>query len=113
MTFAVDFDGTLSLGGNWPEPGDPNDKLIKYLNDRKQMGDKIILWTCRTENDLKIAVDWCTNQGLEFDAINDNLPEVVEYWGVNSRKVESDVYIDDKSVWDDLYVKYPINEEGQ
>jgi hypothetical protein len=35
---------------------------------------------------------------LEFDAINDNLPEIVEMYGNNSRKITCDYYIDDKAV---------------
>lgn len=45
-----------------------------------------------------IAVDWCRDYVLEFDAINDNLPEIVEYYGSNSRKVTCDWYIDDRSL---------------
>ena len=33
---------------------------------------------------------------LKFDAINDNLPEIVEYYGSNSRKVTCEWYIDDR-----------------
>ncbi|HOO80126.1 MAG TPA: hypothetical protein PLQ04_07040 [Lachnospiraceae bacterium] len=42
------------------------------------------------------AVEWCHHHGLEFDAINDNLPEIVELYGNNSRKITCDYYIDDK-----------------
>lgn len=110
MIIAVDFDGTLSLGGEWPTPGEPNEKLINYIKKRQEKGDKIILWTCRTESDLEIAVKWCKEQKLIFDAVNDNLPEIVEEWGINSRKVEAHLYIDDKSVWEDLYDKYPLTD---
>lgn len=44
MVFAVDFDGTLSFG-KWPECGPANEGLIDFLNNRQQLGDKIILWT--------------------------------------------------------------------
>ncbi len=54
------------------------------------------------ENNKKIAVDlavsWCRNQELEFDAINDNLPEIVEMYGNNSRKTTCDYYIDDRAM---------------
>ena len=77
---------------------------------RKQAGDRLILWTCRELDDLPPAVAWCREQGLLFDAVNDNLPELVEKWGINSRKVDCDLYIDDKSVWEDVYSKYPLEE---
>ena len=47
---------------------------------------------------LANAVDWCNNQGLEFDVVNDNLPEIVEYYGSNSRKITCDWYIDDRNM---------------
>ena len=48
QTIAVDFDGTLCYS-KWPELGQPNQALIEYLQE------------------------W--EQNLEFDAVNDNLPE--------------------------------------
>mgnify|MGYP000428232184 CR=1 FL=1 len=33
---------------------------------------------------------------LEFDAVNDNLPEIIEFYGHNSRKISCDYYIDDR-----------------
>ena len=40
----------------------------------------------------------CWEHQLEFDAINDNLPEIVEMYGINSRKITCDNYIDDNAV---------------
>lgn len=102
MIFAVDFDGTLSFG-DWPKIGPGNDGLIEFLIRRRKQGDKVILWTCRETEDLDVAVAWCKNQGLYFDAVNDNLPEVVEKYGVNSRKISCDFYIDDKAVAGNVY----------
>ncbi len=35
-------------------------------------------------------------QGIEFDAVNDNLTETLEKYGTDSRKITADYYIDDK-----------------
>lgn len=102
MVFAVDFDGTLSFG-KWPECGPANEGLIDFLNKRRQLGDKIILWTCREGANLDLAVEWCQNKGLNFDAVNDNLPDVIEKYGGNSRKVSCDFYIDDRAVSSCVY----------
>ncbi len=93
---AVDFDGTLCFS-NWPELGDPNVALIEYLKKWKDAGHKLILWTCRAGDPLDAAVTWCKDQGLVFDAINDNLPEIVSLYGNNSRKITCDYYIDDRA----------------
>lgn len=95
--YAVDFDGTLSLG-NWPEIGPANEPLFKFLISCREKGEKVILWTCRADQPLLDAVQWCNQNGLFFDAVNDNLPEVIEQYGNNSRKITSDYYIDDRAV---------------
>lgn len=94
---AVDFDDTLCYS-NWPNLGAPNLPLINYLHKQKRSGSKIILWTCRAGKPLEDAVEWCKHYGLFFDAINDNLPEIVELYGNNSRKITCDIYIDDRNM---------------
>ena len=97
QTIAVDFDGTLCFS-KWPELGEPNRPLIEYLKVWRDQGNKLILWTCRAGEALEKAVSWCHDQQLEFDAVNDNLPEVIEMYGNNSRKITCDYYIDDKAM---------------
>ncbi|MBP5491028.1 MAG: hypothetical protein J6Y10_10560 [Lachnospiraceae bacterium] len=97
---AVDFDGTLCYS-NWPDLGEPNTPLIEYLRAQKQCGNKLILWTCRAGEALERAVSWCREQNLTFDAVNDNLPEIIALYGNNSRKITCDFYIDDKAVLPD------------
>ncbi|MBP5282796.1 MAG: hypothetical protein J6Z22_09905 [Lachnospiraceae bacterium] len=96
-TIAVDFDGTLCFS-NWPELGEPNLPLIEYLRDQRSHGNKLILWTCRAGEALEKAVEWCRDHHLEFDAVNDNLPEIIELYGNNSRKISCDYYIDDRAL---------------
>ena len=43
-------------------------------------------------------MEWCHAQGLEFDAVNEPLPEQVARWGNDTRKVYADFYIDDKAM---------------
>lgn len=97
VIYAVDFDGTL-CEDQFPEIGKPNISLIEYLVRKRVEGDKLILWTCRVGERLQEAVRWCREYGLEFDTINENLPEMIEKYGVDCRKIFADVYIDDKAV---------------
>ena len=94
---AVDFDGTLCENA-FPEIGKPKMDVIDTIKEYKSYGWKIILWTCRNREYLDKAVEWCEAHGLEFDAINENLPEVEELFGGYTRKIFADVYIDDKNV---------------
>ena len=96
-SIAVDFDGTLSFG-RWPEIGEPNTELINFLKRWRSKGNKLVLWTCRTGQALEVAVKWCEQQEVFFDAINENLQEYTEIYGGNSRKICCDYYIDDKNI---------------
>ena len=91
---AVDFDGTL-CENKWPEIGEANEDMIYYLRKRQAEGDKLILWTCRVGDMLQKAVNWCYNHGLFFDAVNENLPEIIDSFGSDTRKIFANEYIDD------------------
>lgn len=92
--YAVDFDGTLCYS-KYPGCGNPNVFLIDRLRMERLRGNKIILWTMREGQALQDAIKWCNDQGLFFDAVNDNLPELQEKWKNNPRKIYADYYIDD------------------
>ena len=67
---AVDFDGTL-CENNWPEIGRENRKMLKVLPLLRKLGVLLVLWSCREEDDLADAVEWCRERGVEFDAANE------------------------------------------
>lgn len=110
MIIAVDFDdtlfqyvpapeGTTDYSGRPGSIGKPHHALIQYLRNRRRDGDKLILWTCREGKALQEAVDACMVQGLQFDAVNANLPHMCpEGQWPDSRKVKADLYIDDKAL---------------
>ena len=96
MIIAVDFDGTLCTN-EWPNIGAPRKGVIAYVKWRKENGAKLILWTNRTGLQRHDAIWWCREHGIEFDAVGENLPEIVEMFGGDTRKVYADEYIDDKA----------------
>lgn len=91
---AVDFDGTL-CENQYPEIGEPRYGTIMYLKNEQKNGTKLILWTCRVGGMLEDAVKWCSERRLIFDAVNENLPEIVEKFGADGRKIFANEYIDD------------------
>ena len=93
---AVDFDGTL-CENKWPEIGEANEDMIYYLRKRQAEGDKLILWTCRVGDMLRKAINWCYNYGLIFNAVNENLPEIIDSFGSDTRKIFANEYIDDRN----------------
>lgn len=94
---AVDFDGCLCKNA-WPNIGAPNTAVIEELKRRRSAGCRLILWTCRENSALEAAIAWCAEHGLEFDAVNSNLPDQNKLYGNDSRKVGADEYWDDKAV---------------
>lgn len=95
--WAVDFDGTLCENW-WPNIGPPNRELIDMLKAAHAAGIALILWTCREGNLLYDALEWCREQGLEFDTANENLPEIIAAYGSNPRKLSATLYLDDRAV---------------
>ena len=94
---AVDFDGTLVSDG-FPNIGEPNVSLFDQCKTWQNMGYKLILWTCRDGKQLDEAIDFCADQGLVFHAYNRNIPEVINMFQNDTRKVYANVYIDDKNL---------------
>lgn len=96
MIYAVDFDGTI-VEDEFPKIGRAIPTVQEFIKAKKSQGDKFILWTCRTGDYLNAAIDYCHSVGISFDAINDNVKEVMEEYGDNPRKVFADFYIDNKN----------------
>lgn len=97
--FAIDFDGTL-VQDAFPNIGKTNIKLLTMLKELKKKYPKLryILWTCRTDDYLENAVNWCKDHGLEIDYVNTNAPELIALYGGDTRKVFANIYIDDRAM---------------
>lgn len=107
MTIAVDFDGTIvehcypAIGPEKPFAID----TLKYLCAQRH---KLILWTVREGELLDEAVEYCKSRGLEFYAINKNYPEEKPTHEGYSRKLQADLFIDDRNLgglpdWGEIY----------
>lgn len=94
---AVDFDGTLCENA-WPGIGPARAGVIDYVLGQQMTGAKLILWTNRKGERLEEAVKWCAERGIAFDAVNENLPHIIEKFGGDTRKVFANEYLDDKAV---------------
>ncbi len=92
--YAIDFDGTI-VTEEYPAIGKPIPATIDFIRAIQKRGDKWILLTMREGKSLREALTFLVLRKCFPAAINDNLPERVELWGNNPRKVYADVYIDD------------------
>lgn len=94
---AIDFDGCLCTDA-FPAIGDPNWPVINQAKAEQQAGAGLILWTCREDQLLLDAIAACEGWGLTFDSVNESLPDWIEAFKTQPRKVGASEYWDDKSV---------------
>ena len=97
MIIAVDFDGTI-VEHRYPEIGKELPFAIETLKRLQEDRHKLILWTAREGRLLDEAVEFCRARGLEFYAVNTDMP------GANwedcsvARKLRCDLFIDDRNI---------------
>lgn len=96
LRIAVDFDGTI-VEHKYPEIGKVKPFAFETLNALQKEGHRLILWTIRSGKELDEAVKYCRKRGIEFYAVNKSYPEE-EYDEQVPRKIEADVYVDDRVV---------------
>lgn len=95
----VDFDGTLAVTrGSYPRIQGPIQEIVDYVKSEQEAGALLVLITMREGEVLREAVEWCKEQGLHFDAVNDNLPQMKEFFGNNPRKIFCNEYLDDMNI---------------
>ena len=100
---AVDFDGTLVQGAEFPEIGELNVDLADELISGKYKDWKKILYTHRSGHTLDLIIPYLRDLeyklGLKFDAIYDNVQEVKDaLHGGPIKKIWFDEFIDDKAI---------------
>jgi len=101
----IDFDGTI-VRGAFPEIGEPVPMAFEVMKELKEAGWKLILWTCREDEGYNInkqylteAVRFCKENGVDFDAVNEAIPELdFRCDTCKKRKPYADVVLDDKNL---------------
>ena len=96
MKIAVDFDGTI-VEHKYPQIGKERLFAFETIKQLIKQKHQLILWTYRAGRELDEAVEFCRENGVEFFAVNKNYPEE-HYDGSISRKIDADLYIDDRNV---------------
>lgn len=103
---AIDFDGTI-VDNKYPAIGKPKLFAFETLKKLQEKGFVLILWTYRSGRILQESVEFCRQEGIEFYAVNKSYPEE-DYSEDISRKINADVFIDDRNVggfigWGSIY----------
>lgn len=121
MKIAVDFDGTI-VEHRYPAIGEVKPFAFETLRELQKRGHQLLLWTYRWGKELDEAVEFCRKNGLEFYAVNKNYPEEVFSEEECSRKLDVDLFIDDRNiggfvewseVWRILHGDNPIFDEKE
>lgn len=97
MIIAVDFDGTI-VEHKYPAIGRERLFAFETLKALQKDHHQLILWTYRSGRELEEAVEFCRKNGVEFYAVNKNYPEEEFDEKTMSRKIQADIYIDDRNV---------------
>lgn len=97
MYIAVDFDGTI-VEHRYPKIGREIPFAIETLKKLRDDGHQLILWTVREGQLLDDAIEFCRQRGLVFYAANCNYEEEKPDHKGYTRKLQVDVFIDDRNV---------------
>lgn len=98
FVIATDFDDTLVRTEVYPVIGEPTPWFSQLKQLQKKFSNlQVILWTCREGEALQSAIDFCTNNGLRLDAINEDVPSSLK-WKNRTPKPFAHVYVDDRAV---------------
>jgi len=114
LKIAVDFDGTI-VEHKYPEIGKEILFAFETLRALQEQGHQLILWTFRSGKELDEAVEYCRRNGVEFYAVNSSYPEEEFDEDYDSRKIDADVFIDDRNIgglpsWGEIYHMINPNE---
>ena len=97
MKIAVDFDGTI-VEHEYPKIGKEMAFAFTTLKELQKQGHHIVLWTFRSGKELDEAVEYCRKNGLEFFAINESETNEGFDSETMSRKIDADIFIDDRNI---------------
>ncbi len=93
LVIAIDFDGTITTE-SFPQVGQlmvGADAVIRRLFAD---GHKIIINTCRSGKYEGWAEDFLKENLIPYHLINSNLPELIDLYKQDCRKISADIYID-------------------
>ena len=117
MIIAVDFDGTI-VEHKYPAIGKDMLFAFETLKAMQKAGHLLIMWTYRSGTELDDAVEYCRKKGVEFYAVNKSYPEEVFDEKEVSRKVNADMFIDDRNIggfygWGEIWQKLNLGNEKE
>ena len=74
---AIDFDGTI-VEDEWPEIGNIKHRVVEQMIKEEEKGTYIIIWTCRSGEEIQEMQNWLDEQCIPYDRINANAPWILD-----------------------------------
>jgi len=103
LILAIDFDLTIVYSHPFPKIQGLRSGVKKYINKLYDQGYYIIIWTCRTDNEITNdqteAIEYLKKNGVMYHEINTNHYALKNCFKNDCRKIAADMYIDDKGLW--------------
>ena len=96
LVLAIDYDGTLDHTP-YPGVGLIPEVALNVLQQLREDGHELILWTCREGAALEAAVNNLRQQGFVFDFMNRNADSTLDWMEGDSRKIFAHFYLDDRA----------------
>lgn len=97
LIISIDFDNTI-VEPLYPEIGVLKPDCKRIINKWYDLGHKIIINTCRAGKYHGDAEKFLIQNGISFNFINCNMPELINFYKADTRKISADVYIDDRNL---------------
>lgn len=108
LIVAVDFDSTIY---DYHKRGDSFPKVIELMKEAKELGCKIIIYSCRQKDKHEEVKIYLEENNIPYDTINEPIVKLSETDGYGS-KIFYSILLDDRSglssaYWD-LYTTFRI-----
>lgn len=98
MIISIDFDDTIVHSGLYPTILGLKENAKEVINGFYYDGNEILINTCRRDEFQAMAQEFLDSNGIKYHYINENLPRLIEAYKEDTRKLFSDIYIDDKNL---------------
>jgi len=100
MIIAIDFDGTICETIGWPDIGQPVPYAVETIKELYAQGHVLVLWTLREDQHLDSALECLERLGVRecFRYVNENIPEAIQKYDSDPRKIGAEIFIDDRSL---------------
>ena len=108
IRLCIDFDGTI-VENAYPLVGKLKPNVVEVITKLYNEGYIILISTCRAGIYEADCYHCLKDNNIPYHYINSNLPQDIEFFKQDCRKISADIYIDDRQLggipddWNKIY----------